>query len=140
MVFHANNHLGGEAKSIAVATVSGTQEKIDLLKLQVDIRPAVTLDPGILSWGKDEPLTPKRARVKASQPGQSVTITQIKGGEPDFKVAMDAAGPGTAGSGSWISVTPVSTARPRRTLIRITVQKADQTPRQIITYAIVRPN
>jgi len=134
-IFRGKNHLGSEDKTIAVVSISGTEQQVEVLKLHVDIRPDVVLDPPTLTWAKDAPPQAKVVRIKASHPDQApVSITRLDGGKPGFTVTQEA-----AEDEPQFSVTPESTAKPQRALIRVTAQKADKSNRDLIIYAIVRP-
>jgi len=134
-VFHGANHLGGETRNILIVSVSGTAQQVDVLKLHVEIRPDLTLDPPFLTWTEGDKPEAKIVRIKESHPDRlPISILRLGGGKTGFLVTDK-----STGGEPQFSVAPQSTEKPQRSLVWVTIQKPDKTTHKLIIYIAVRP-
>lgn len=130
--------LGVHNWSLVVVSTAAGKQSLDQLKMKVDIKQELVLNPSPVTWAKDESPVHKTVTIKPAREDRApLSIVAIKGGAADFEVAIL---PSAEGSEATFIVTPASTAKPARKQLFVTVRDAKSNTHQLIIFAAIQPN
>ncbi|MBW0000883.1 MAG: DUF1573 domain-containing protein [Verrucomicrobia bacterium] len=129
--FQFAGRIGHQEKWIYITT-DVKSDDLTLLRLAVDIPPAITIDPEFLMWRVGDPPEPKVFRIAVADEFP-VAIVSVQSDDPAVKLEVRETRPGKA---LEVKVTPPPTTRPESATLVIRTDYPPENPD--VHYAFVR--
>lgn len=131
--FTFGDRKGNYLKGITVTTDDKSAEPV-VLKLFVDIRDPITLNPALVFWRTGEAPVPKTVQI-AMDAETRVRIKSVASSNPSFTAILQNAPPGTP---SAVAITPVNTAQKATAEITVQTDFPADAPHAYTIYARIK--